>query len=144
MKHFLFFLMILAIASPANAQEADTLIDLPWGDLLANGADTLVMIIIALLGWAMRLLPAHILAVVQTWQVEQILARAITAGINKTAGAAKGKALTVDVGNAVLAQALQYVIDNAPAWLIKWAGGEEGLRDKLIARLDVEASAALK
>lgn len=49
----------------------------------------------------------------------------------------KDKTLDVDVGNKVLAQALQYAVDNAPGWLQTWAGGPEGLAKKIWARLNL-------
>jgi hypothetical protein len=37
----------------------------------------------------------------------------------------------------VLAQALQYAVDNAPGWLQTWAGGPEGLAKKIWSRLNL-------
>jgi hypothetical protein len=138
-------LLALSVSSPASAQTAtDTLVSIPWGDWLADSASTVVMVIGAVIAWGLRLLPSRLLAVIQTAQLDQLLLKAIDNGINKTAGASKGKEMKVDVANAVLATALQYAIDNAPGWMVAWAGGELALRDKIIARLDVEAAAALK
>jgi len=56
-------------------------------------------------------------------------------------GASKDKSLTVDVGNKVLAQALQYVIDHAPDWLTDWMGGPEQIAQKIVARLNLRPDA---
>lgn len=53
----------------------------------------------------------------------------------------KRAGLVVDVGNAVLARALQYVLDHSPAWLQSWMGGPEQIAQKIIARLNLAPDA---
>jgi hypothetical protein len=128
---------MLAAAAPAHAET----VSVPWGDWVASilglGSDNLLLLVTAFLAFIVRQLPSRIVAILQTWQVEQVLARAIVAGINRTAGAAQGKALSVEIANKVVAEAVQYVVNNAPAWLVKWVGGAEGIRDKVISRITV-------
>lgn len=131
----------LATVVPDSA--VDTVVSIPWGDWLYDAATTLIAIIGMIIAWGVRNLPARFAAIVQTAQLDQLLMRAIDYGINTTAGAAKGKNLSIDVGSVVLEQALQYAIDNAPKWLIAWAGGVDGIKAKIIARLDLDASAAV-
>lgn len=134
-----------AVAQTAEpASVVDTVVNIPWGDWINAGANNAVLIIVALVGWALRRLPSNILSVIQTAQLDQLLYKAIDYAINKTAGAAKGQALSVSVGNDVLAKALQYAVNSAPAWMIQWGGGADGLRDKIIARLNLDAQAAIK
>lgn len=76
--------------------------------------------------------------------MDQLLQRAIDYGVNAVKGATKDGNLNIPVGNAVLAHALQYVIDHAPGWLIKAAGGEDGLRQKIFARLNLATTAGLQ
>lgn len=134
----------VAVAQTAAPSAVDTVVNIPWGDWLYNGATTFIALLTAAVAWGLRLLPARILAVIQTAQVDQILFKAIDYAINKTAGASKGKTMNIDVGNEVLEKALQFVVDNAPKWLISWSGGEAGIREKIIARLDLDANAAIK
>ncbi len=137
--------VLLALAAPAYAQDAtSTVLSIPWGDWLSDAASTLIMVIGAVVAWGLRQLPARILSIVQTAQLDQLLLKGIDFAINRTAGASKGREMKVDVANEVLATALRYAIEHGPKWMIKWAGGELALRDKIIARLDVEADAALK
>jgi hypothetical protein len=136
-----------AFINLAHAQDAvapSTEIIIPWGNWLSDAASTVVMVVGAIVAWGLRLLPARILAVVQTAQLDQLLLKAIDFGVNKTAGASKGRELNIDVANSVLAESLQYAITNAPGWMVAWAGGELALRDKIIARLEVKADVALK
>jgi len=127
----------------AAAPIVDTVVNVPWGDWLSAAADNIVVIVVAVVGWALRKLPSHIVAMIKTAQVDQLLYKAIDAAINRTAGAAKGEALSFKVSNEVLAKALQYAIDNAPKWMISWSGGVDGLRDKIVARLNVSKDAAV-
>jgi hypothetical protein len=117
---------------------------IPYGDWLAAAAGNINTILAALAMWALRKLPAHIVAIIKTAQLDQVLLKAIDFGVNRTAGAAKGRVLTINLANQVLAEAVGYVVDHGPGWLVAWAGGEQGIRDKIIARLDVEATVALQ
>lgn len=149
MKRIFFALVALMVSAVAvMAQETtstvDTIVTIPWGDWLFESAQVVIAVLGAVVMWGIRQLPARVVAIVQTSQVDQLLKRAIDYGVNTTAGAAKGKALSVDVGNKVLQQAVQYAIDNAPKWLVTWAGGADGLRAKIIARLELESKAAVE
>lgn len=146
MKRTIYAAMLLAAMS-AGAH-AETTVTWNWGDWVAQNsslfAETVAWLALAVLGLAMKALPAKVVQIIQTWQVEQVLRPAITSAINKTAGAAQGKALSFNVANDVIGKAVQYVLDNAPGWLITWVGGEAGIRDKIIARIEVEPGAAIK
>lgn len=69
---------------------------------------------------------------------------AVNYGLNAVAGATKGKTLSIDVGNQVVTQALGYAVDNGPGKLIGWLGGEEGIRDKILARLTLPEEAVIE
>jgi hypothetical protein len=137
---FMTFLPMAAMAQDVTS----TVVSIPWGDWLSDVASTLIMVISAAVMWGLRQLPSRILSIFQTTQLDQLLLKGIDFAINRTAGASKGRELKVDVANEVLATALRYAIEHGPKWMIKWAGGELALREKIIARLDVEADAALK
>ena len=132
-----------AFVSAALAQEPGTKLVIPYGDMLGQLASVLAWLAAAALMFAMRTLPAQIVAVIKTARVDQLLEKAIIYGINSTVDAVKGQSLNVDVGNKVLAQALQYVVDHAPGWIVAWMGGEDMIKQKLVARLDLDAKAAL-
>ena len=146
MKKTIYAAMLLAAMS-AGAH-AETTVTWNWGDWLAANsntfAETAAWLVLALLGLAMKALLAKVVEIIKTWQVEQMLSKAIVAAINKTAGASQGKALSFTVANDVIGSAVQFVLDNAPEWLIKWLGGETGIRDRVIARIEVEPGAAIK
>ncbi|SKA30938.1 hypothetical protein [Consotaella salsifontis] len=132
------------ISGTAYAAEAitDTAVSLPVGEWVGDVAALLLAISGSVIMWAFRHLPSSIVQVLKTMQAEQLLGKALAYGINATAGAAKGKTLTVDVGNAVVAQAARYAVNHGPTWLINWMGGMDAIAEKIIARLDVEEAAA--
>lgn len=127
----------------AIAQEAATTVAVPIGDWIGQASGIIATILGALVVWLFRQLPAGIVQILRTMQVEQLLDKAINYGINAVAGASKDKVLTVNVGNAVVAQAAQYAIDHAPGWLIGWLGGETAIRQMVIARLNLEPVATI-
>lgn len=135
--------VVSAPADQAPDIVSDTTVVVPVGtwldQVLAAVNSSLAIIITALVAWAFRALPKTVVDVLRTLQVEQLLTRAAEYGINATRGAVKGKTLNVDVGNEAVAKALQYAINNGPGWLINWMGGIEGIRDKLIARIPLDA-----
>ncbi len=84
--------------------------------------------------------PRHIVKGILT---QQLVERAIAFGLSTVAGAAAGKSLSVPVGNAVLANALNYAVAHAPGWFLKWVGGEQAIRDHIIALLPMDEDASL-
>lgn len=122
---------------------SDTTVVIPYGNwldsLLGNIFGIVSSIIAILVAFAARNLPKWVGDLLVTMKAEQLLTRAAEYGINATRGAVKGKALEVQVGNAAIASAAQYAIDNGPKWLIDWLGGPEAIRDKMIARIPLAA-----
>lgn len=108
-----------------------------WGALVSQCAEAVAWLLLSVLLYFARQLPANLVAVFGNARVELLLQNAVNYGVNAVAGAVKDKKLEVEVGNQVLAQALQYAVDNAPGWLQAWAGGPEGLAKKIWGRLNL-------
>lgn len=134
---------VLAIAQTVAEKTVDTTIEIPIGEWVSAAGTAIGPLIVIVVGWLIRHIPGQFAAVLSTMRVDQLLEKAISYGINATAGATKGKSLSVDVGSEVLENALQYVVDNGPKMLIKWMGGENGIREKIIARLDLDENASV-
>ena len=132
-------------AAAALAQASDTTVTVPWGDTLAQIMtglqETITVILLGVLTAAVAKLPGWVQAILNTWRVNQMLEKAIDYGINTTIGAVKGQELSVDVGNAVVKTAVEYVVTHAPGWLITWMGGDEMIRQKLMARVNIGTGA---
>lgn len=144
-------LMVLAFfANPAFAQEASeaaTKIGIPWGDWLGAVIDFLstivIPIVLAFLARLFAILPGPVVQLLRTMHVEQVLQRAVDFALNAVKGASKGKVLSVDTGSEVVAMAVSYVVDKAPAKLIAFMGGELAIREMILARLNIEEAADL-
>ncbi len=137
--------MALAIAVPfaciAGPAFADgTAVAVPVGDWVGILADLSAVALTGVAIFALRMLPAPIYRFLMMVRAEQLIARAVDFGVQSVAGAARGRTLTVDLGNEVLASATRYAVDAADD-LVQWLGGAEEVRWKILARLDVEPDA---
>jgi hypothetical protein len=134
-----------AIVTPGGAAvvpEGSEIV-VPWGAWLSELSSILATLLGAIVLWLFRRLPGSVTAILQTMRAEQLIQRAIDYGLNATAGAAKDKVLTVQVGNEVVAKAVAYAIDNGAPYVIRWLGGTDGLVQKIVARLDLEPDAEI-
>jgi hypothetical protein len=112
-------------------------VSLHWGDVanlaLTIFAPAISAAIVGGLAWLItKYAPPSWLLLLKQLRVNQLLEKAIGAGIAKTEGAVAGKTLEVSIANQVLAEALQYLASQAPK-LVKQFGPK--LEDMLIARL---------
>lgn len=87
-------------------------------------------------------MPDKVQDLVRTLQVEQLVKRAVDYGVNAAVGATKGAKLTVDVGNEVIAFGANYALNEGGAKVIEYAGGTEGIKRKILARLDLVPEAS--
>lgn len=133
----------LAMVGAAMAQTAsDTIVQIPIGTWADYILPALAAVLLAALIWGVSKLPIQ--AIFKTLLTEQVLSKAVDFGINMVQGATKDKVLEVDVGNAVVKSAADYVIKYGPKWLIDFLGGETGIKDRIIARLDITPKAGLE
>lgn len=146
------FILLLMVARPIAAQDViilppDTTVVVPWGywvDLiLTNAIQIVTALVVIALGWASRALPEAAQNWFRTQQVEQLLARSIQFGLNAVAGAVKDKSLSVNVGSQVLATSANFAITHGPEKLIEWMGGVQGIKDKILARIDLAEGATV-
>lgn len=132
----------LAVVWPGFALAGDSTVNVPvgaWADaVLAFAGDHLAALVLAVVAALCRKLPAEAVTFLRMMRAEQLLERAIGAGINQVRGATAGRVLTLDLGSAVTAKAVQYAIDHGPGSLVDWMGGREGIAEKIWARLDLE------
>ncbi len=135
-------LLALALFAIPFAAHAAT-VSIPVGDWTVGALGFVSTFVGAGIIWLLSKIGTPWAQKLRTDAAEQLLGRAVSYGINATAGAVAGKAVTVEVGNTVVATALNYAIEYGPARLIGWLGGEAGIRDKILARLTVPEDAAI-
>jgi hypothetical protein len=120
-----------------------------WGDWLADALQGLLTFAGLAALYLMRRLPKVFIDALDAFggmmgqgRADALIEKAIGFGINTTAGAVRGKTLTVKVGNQVMERALEYAVRHAPK-LAEKIGGIAGVREKIIARLELDADAEL-
>ncbi len=125
-----------------------TVVAVPVGDwvnqIVPLVGEILVAVISGSIMWALRHLPDAIRANISAAQVKQaqdLLVHAADYGLNTIAADVKGKTVSVDLGNAVAAAGVQYVVDHGPADVVNLMGGEEAIKQKIIARLPISEAA---
>ncbi|MEH3118285.1 MAG: hypothetical protein PGN25_12035 [Methylorubrum populi] len=142
----------LAACTPAHAvppplTEATALV-LPWGDAvlaLAQGLTALLTpILVAALAAALARVGGPLRLLVTNALIERLVRNATDYALNAVAGAVRGRTLSVPVGSAVIARAVQRALDQAPAWLIRAAGGGEGLAEKVFRSLPLDEAATAR
>lgn len=152
-------LAVLAYADPVLAQAAadavvtvptdtvvvvqDPVVTIPYGQWIVALQELATPILLAVLAFLMRSLPESIVSIIRTAKVDQLLVKGIQAGINQVAGAAKDKKMTIPIANEVVRKVVQYAVNEGPAWLINWMGGPEGIKAKVIARIQVVDGSAI-
>ena len=137
-------LLALDSCAPAHASEAAAVL-LPWGDALvavAQGLTSLMTpILVAAAAAALARVAGPLRLLVTDALVERLVRNATDFALNAVCGAVRGRTLSVPVGSAVIARAVQRALDTAPAWLIRAAGGGEGLAGKVFRSLPLEEAA---
>jgi hypothetical protein len=114
MKRLTLILAALVIAAPAFAADAARApAIIPYGDLLRDAMLALGASASVLIAWGLRALPKHIQFLIVQMRIDRMLTAAITSAINRTAGAQAGKALSLDLGNAVATRAGEDVAGRA-------------------------------
>lgn len=125
----------------AQATSETTKVTWAYGAAISQWATAISTLVFAGVAYLLRLLPAQIYAILVAARADQLIQKGIDYAINMVKDATKDKALSVDVHNQVLAQALQYVLDHAPEWLTSWMGGPEQIAQKIVARLNLAPEA---
>lgn len=131
-----------ALFVPAFALAVDdTTVVIPYGDYIIEIAHIMGALAVALWPVAVALLPAPIRLAVSTIFGERLIRNARDYALNAVEGAAKGKTLTVDVGNQVIAELVNYAVREGAPWLVRALGGPEGIRKKAFRLLDLDETA---
>lgn len=138
-------LAVLATSGAAQATAPATAILLPWGDLVSGAVHGLGSVLVPLAATAalavLARLTGPLRVLVTTTLVERLVRNVGDYAVNAVAGAVRGRTLTIPVGSTVIASAVQRALDQAPGWLVRAAGGVDGLGEKVFRSLPLEAAA---
>lgn len=131
------------------AAPIDGEVTVPWGEWLGALIDAAYALILGFLLWLLRKVPKNIVDMVNAIAqalgqggVNELLGKAVDYGINVTQGAVRDQKMTIKVGNEVLERATEYALRHAPGLVAKY-GGLATLREKIIARLNLDGEAGV-
>ncbi len=124
-------MFLIAVATTV----ADTKVTIPLGDILALGLGFIQNFAPWAVAGALSFIPVALRPVANMFRVDQLLTNALNFAVKQAIDKTKDQNFTVDVQNQMVADALRYVMTHGPSALIKWAGGEVMVREKLEARL---------
>lgn len=142
------------VGTPAAAGATTTTITtappevkIPWGDWLDAAINQIVVpllgvVVLAGLTWLgallAPLLPPALRGFVNaknTAALEQLIVPALATGLKSVGTTVSGQAVNIPVQSQAVATAADYAVAHGSAQLVKWAGGPEGIRQKIEARL---------
>lgn len=124
--------LALAVAAPAFAAD-DTTVHVPWGQYVAEAILALGAVAGGIVGHLTGLLPGPARWGVQVMKIDQVAQKAISAAAFDLAKDIQSKGFTVDVRNAMLAQALNVFQANAADLFARY---KETVSHKLKARIE--------
>lgn len=136
---------LTTILAPAHAAEAiaGAAVVLSAEAMVAAAAPTVASFAVTVLSGLASLLLARIgpvwLSGLLAGRIEIAVRTAVDYGLNAVEGAAKGQVLTIPVGSAVVAKALQRALDSTPGWIVRLAGGPDELGARIFRSLDLES-----
>lgn len=120
---------------------------IPWGDWISNSLIAITpfvgLIAIGLFTWVLRTLAQKlppglssiIMEVLEQKQVNEVISHAIDYSFAAVEGAVRGKTSSVEIANAQVAAAVDYIVKNAPDLAAKVG---TTLQAKIVARLSAE------
>ena len=140
-----------AFSSPAFAAEVVAPIPvapaviLPWGDWVVAIGQTLTAILMPILvglaGKAIYQVAPWASMFLTQARLEQMTKAVTDYALNATEGVIKGQALTIPMGSAVIAKAVQRAVDAAPKAVVSAAGGPNGVAVLVFRTLHLEDGA---
>lgn len=133
-------------ASSALASAPTSVVTVPVGTWFSDASGVITDVLEVVVGAFVTVILAHVPPALRTYitkgtiaQVDQLLARAISFGVQKAVVASSGTNVTLAVGSPAVATAVQYAIDHGPEKLVAGMGGAAGIEEKIIARLPLPA-----
>jgi len=113
----------------------DTTVDIDANWFVKEWFPIFGALLMSLVTWSLRFLPGYIQTAYRVFRIDQALKRSIDMAIARVVGASKDKKWSINVGNAVVAAALENFLASMPAKLTEWGGGKDGIVRKILSRV---------
>ena len=138
---------LLSSCVPAHAEPVAGALVLPWGDALAALLQGLVGVLVpvgvAVVTTVTARFAGPLRILITTTLVERLVRNATEYALNAVAGAVRGRTLSVPLGSAVIAKAVERALEQGAPWLVRAAGGRAGLAEKVFRSLPLEDAATV-
>lgn len=139
-------LALACVSLPALAA-GDTAVVIPWGEWLVAVMEPLKELLVLILTGLATMLVARLgpmaRMLVSEALIESTVRKWVDYGIAATAGAAKGRSVSFDVGSQVVAKTInraqeRAAISSVSQWALDAAGGPQELANKVIRMLPID------
>jgi len=122
-------------------------VSIPWGDWLDAAINQIALPLLSLVvAGLVTVAAAKITPLLPPWlrgtvnanntaALEQLIVPALATGLKSVGADVSGKAIDVPVQSQAVATAADYAVAHGSAALVNWAGGPEGIKQKIAARL---------
>jgi hypothetical protein len=113
----------------------DTAVVLPWGQWVVAIAETAKEVLIPVAIAFVTAIVGRLGWFVQMWFTQQRIDRMVRLAadyaVNAVKGAAAGKTASIDIAPILLRVGLQRAVGSTESWVVKAAGGEKGVAERL-------------
>ena len=143
---------LIFLAVPLQAADVvtkgDTATIVPYGDWIVGIAQTIEAVLIPVVTALIMGVIGHYLPFLSLFVKAPMVERAVrNAGdfaMQSISGMAKGQTIDLNMGSTIIAAGAQRMVDQAPGWLSKAAGGPAGIAEKLFRVLPLHPEATAR
>lgn len=138
-------LLAPVLARAADAVPAASALTIPWGtwvlELAHIASAILVPLAVTYAGYLLKRASPFLSAFVTNALIDRMINLAVDFALNAIEGVAKGKTVSVAVAPAVIALGAQRAVDSTLPWIVRRAGGPQGIAERVFRHLDLDPAA---
>lgn len=134
-----------ALAFAAEVEPAANALAIPWGtwviELAHIASAILVPLAVTYAGLLLRRSAPILSTLVSNALIDRMINLAVDFALNAIEGVAKGRTVSVAVAPAVIALGAQRAVDSTLPWIVRKAGGPNGIAERVFRHLDLDPTA---
>lgn len=134
-----------ALAFAAEVAAPSSALSIPWGtwviELAHIASAVLVPLAVTYFGLLLRRASPFLSAFVTNALIDRMINLAVDFALNAIEGVAKGRTVSVAVAPAVIALGAQRAVDSTLPWIVRRAGGVNGIAERVFRHLNLDPAA---